>query len=173
MFDIGFPELLIVSVVALIVIGPEKLPQTVRTLSLWIARFRRSLANIKMEIENEIGVDEIRQQIHNESVLKELKESKDQLEGIIQETRQMVDPSTPVTKANPTSIETNDSELDKQPNGSYLATEDTEIPVLVGFSLLFGHFFPHPLLPHVFPDHEQCSTAVISVNQGQAFDLLQ
>jgi sec-independent protein translocase protein TatB len=87
MFDIGFPELLLVSIVALLVIGPEKLPQTIRTMSLWLGRLKRSLANIKADIEAEIGADEIRQQIHNESVLKELKNSKEQLEEIVTETK--------------------------------------------------------------------------------------
>ena len=87
MFDIGFPELILVSIVALLVIGPEKLPQTIRTLSLWLGRLKRSLASIKADIEAEIGADEIRQQIHNESILKELKESKEQLDGIVSETR--------------------------------------------------------------------------------------
>jgi sec-independent protein translocase protein TatB len=87
MFDIGFPELILVSVIALLVIGPEKLPQTIKTLSLWIGRLKRSLANIKADIEAEIGADEIRQQLHNESVLKELKSSKEQLESIVSETR--------------------------------------------------------------------------------------
>jgi sec-independent protein translocase protein TatB len=87
MFDIGFPELMLVSVIALLVIGPEKLPQTIKTLSLWLGRFKASLSKIKAEIEVEIGADEIRQQIHNESILKELKESKQHLEGIVDETR--------------------------------------------------------------------------------------
>ncbi len=87
MFDIGFPELLLVSVIALLVIGPEKLPQTLRTITLWLGRLKASLANIKADIEAEIGADEIRQQIHNESILKELNESKQQLEGIVDETK--------------------------------------------------------------------------------------
>jgi sec-independent protein translocase protein TatB len=87
MFDIGFPELLLVSVIALLVIGPEKLPQTIKTLSLWLGRFKASLSNIKAEIEAEIGADEIRQQIHNESILKELNESKQHLQGIVDETK--------------------------------------------------------------------------------------
>ena len=41
MFDIGFPELLLISVVALLVIGPEKLPDTIRTVSLWVGRIQR------------------------------------------------------------------------------------------------------------------------------------
>ena len=86
MFDIGFPELILVSIVALLVIGPDKLPETVRGIVLWIGRFRRSLTNLRMEIENEIGADEIRQQLHNESILKELGEAKDQLNAVIKDT---------------------------------------------------------------------------------------
>ena len=64
MLDIGFPELVLISIVALLVIGPEKLPETIRTISLWVGRFQRSFTNIRKEIEDEIGADEIRQQLH-------------------------------------------------------------------------------------------------------------
>ena len=80
MFDIGFPELVVVSVVALLVIGPEKLPETIRTLSLWIGRVQRSFASIRQEIESELGADEIRQQLHNESIMKELEDTKNTLQ---------------------------------------------------------------------------------------------
>ena len=87
MFDIGFPELVVVSVVALLVIGPEKLPETVRTMSLWIGRIQRSFASIRQEIESEIGADEIRQQLHNESIMKELEETKKTLQQTGQDVR--------------------------------------------------------------------------------------
>jgi sec-independent protein translocase protein TatB len=85
MFDIGFPELLLVSVVALLVVGPDKLPETIRTLSLWIGRFRRSFANIKQEIENEIGADEIRAQLYNESIMQDIEKSKETLADVKRE----------------------------------------------------------------------------------------
>ena len=46
MFDIGFAELVLVGVVGLLVIGPERLPGTIRTASLWLNRFRRSFNDI-------------------------------------------------------------------------------------------------------------------------------
>jgi sec-independent protein translocase protein TatB len=73
MFDIGFPELLLVAIVALLVLGPERLPQALRTLGLWLGRMRRSFNAVKTEVEREIGMDEIRRQLHNEAVLEELK----------------------------------------------------------------------------------------------------
>jgi len=87
MFDIGFPELLLVSVIALVVIGPEKLPETIRTLSLWLGRLKRSLATIKSEIEAEIGADDIRRQLRDESVLQGIEDTKVQLEEIIDTTK--------------------------------------------------------------------------------------
>lgn len=78
MFDIGPSELLLIFVVALLVIGPERLPGTVRTASLWIGRFRRSFHKIKAEVERELNADEIRRQLHNESILAEVEEAKNQ-----------------------------------------------------------------------------------------------
>lgn len=73
MFDIGFPELMIVSVVALLVLGPERLPEALRTLGLWFGRMRRSFSAVKVEIEREIGMDEVRRQLHNEAILDEMR----------------------------------------------------------------------------------------------------
>jgi len=78
MFDIGFTELLLVGLVALMVLGPERLPGAVRTTGLWVGRLKRSFANIKAEVEREIGADEIRRQLHNERILdleREMKQS--------------------------------------------------------------------------------------------------
>lgn len=82
MFDIGFPELLLISIVALLVIGPEKLPETIRTMTLWIGRFRRSFSKIKQEIENEIGADEIKAQLYNESIMQDIEKSRKTLEDV-------------------------------------------------------------------------------------------
>jgi sec-independent protein translocase protein TatB len=82
MFDIGFAEILIVMVVGLLVLGPERLPGAVRTGSLWLGRLKRNFSDIKSEIEREIGADEIRQQLHNESIMKELEKGKKEIEKI-------------------------------------------------------------------------------------------
>ncbi|CAA0095220.1 Sec-independent protein translocase protein TatB [Zhongshania aliphaticivorans] len=76
MFDIGFAELLVIAVLGLLILGPERLPGAIRTTSLWIGRLRRSFNDIRSEIEKEVGADEIRRQLHNESILASLKETK-------------------------------------------------------------------------------------------------
>lgn len=88
MFDIGFPELLLVSVVALLVIGPERLPETVRTIMVWMGKIKRSFASIKTELEQEIGVDEIRQQIHNDTIMKELNKGREEIENVFDDVQQ-------------------------------------------------------------------------------------
>lgn len=77
MFDIGFFELLIIGVVGLIVIGPEKLPSTIRTCALWIGRIKRSITETRAEVEKQLGADEIRRELHNEQVLRNLERMSD------------------------------------------------------------------------------------------------
>jgi sec-independent protein translocase protein TatB len=83
MFDIGFPELILIAIVGLLVIGPERLPEALRTLGLWIGRMRRSFTSVKAEIEKEIGMDEIRRQLHNEAVMEELKRIERDVRGSV------------------------------------------------------------------------------------------
>ena len=80
MFDIGFLELLVIALITLVVMGPERLPEAIRTLSLWLGRLRQLWAKTRAEIESEVGMDDIRHQLHNEEVLRELGEHKDQLD---------------------------------------------------------------------------------------------
>ena len=76
MFGISFSELLLVGLVALLVLGPERLPGAARTAGLWIGRLKRSFNAIKQEVEREIGADEIRRQLHNEHILSMEEEAK-------------------------------------------------------------------------------------------------
>jgi sec-independent protein translocase protein TatB len=99
MFDIGFAELIIIAVVSLLVIGPERLPGAVRTVSLWLGRFKRSFNEIRQEIE---------QELHNDAVLKDLKKTTEQVrseaEDVRQSLQQAADPlAGPVTPTAPES----------------------------------------------------------------------
>ena len=60
MFDIGFSELLLIGVVALIVIGPERLPKVARTAGHLYGRMQRYVATVKADISQEIQLDELR-----------------------------------------------------------------------------------------------------------------
>lgn len=88
MFNIHTTELILVAIVALIVIGPEKLPSAIRTASLWIGRFRRSFYRVKADIEREINADEIRRQLHNESVMAEIEDAKKKVQSAADDTQE-------------------------------------------------------------------------------------
>ncbi len=60
MFDIGFSEIVVIGVVALVVIGPERLPKTARTLGHLFGRLQRYVAEVKADISREMELDELR-----------------------------------------------------------------------------------------------------------------
>jgi sec-independent protein translocase protein TatB len=60
MFDIGFSELLVIGVVALIVIGPQKLPRVARTAGILLGRLQRYVSDVKADINREIELEELR-----------------------------------------------------------------------------------------------------------------
>ena len=91
MFDIGLSELLIIAVITLIVMGPERLPETVRTISLWLGRMKQMLSSARQELENEVGMDEIRRQLHNEKIMRDLNQTKDDIDTIFTETKAGLD----------------------------------------------------------------------------------
>jgi sec-independent protein translocase protein TatB len=90
MFDIGFSELLIIAGITLIVMGPERLPETVRSISLWLGRIKQMFTSAKQELEKEVGMDEIRRQLQNEKVLRDLNTTKEQFESSVSETTDKV-----------------------------------------------------------------------------------
>jgi sec-independent protein translocase protein TatB len=73
MFDIGFWELMVIAVVGLIVIGPERLPGVARKAGYWVGRTRRFINNVRADIDREIRQDEIRQAIERDASLDEIK----------------------------------------------------------------------------------------------------
>jgi|TARA_X000000950_G_scaffold156326_2_gene191720 sec-independent protein translocase protein TatB len=86
MFDIAFSELILVAVISLIVMGPNRVPETVRSVGLWVGRIRQAISSAKRELENEVGMEEIREKLHNEEVLRNINETK---KDINQELKQI------------------------------------------------------------------------------------
>ena len=97
MFDIGFTELLLLGVVALLVLGPERLPHAARMTGAWIGKVRRTFASLQVEIEREVNASEVQARLKQEAdnigltdIAKELGETtanaKKQGEKILQST---------------------------------------------------------------------------------------
>jgi len=65
MFDFSFGELLVVALVALVVLGPERLPKAARFTGLWVRRARAQWYSVKSELEHELASDEFRRSLHD------------------------------------------------------------------------------------------------------------
>ena len=59
MFDVGFLEIVIIAAIALVILGPERLPRAARTAGLWVGRARRMVAEVKTDIDREIRDSEL------------------------------------------------------------------------------------------------------------------
>ncbi len=100
MFDIGFAELIIVAIVGLLVIGPERLPGAIRTGTAWLGRIKRGFNDIKREVE---------QELHNDGVMQELKNTQQQLQdetsNLNSDLRQVADQINPQPEPEPKATE--------------------------------------------------------------------
>ena len=100
MFDIGFSELLVIAVVALIVIGPERLPKVARTLGHLFGRLQRYVNEVKADISREMELDELRKmqssvedaaRSFQSSVSKGISEAESEMNRLAQDTQSAVD----------------------------------------------------------------------------------
>ena len=78
MFDIGFSELFVIAIVALLVLGPERLPKAARFAGLWVRRARAQWYSVKADLENELADDELK---------RNLQQARDQLQGEMRDLR--------------------------------------------------------------------------------------
>lgn len=84
MFDIGFWEIMVISILAMVVIGPERLPGVAKTVGHWFGKTRRFIEGVKEDVSNEFDTTELKRLLHNQEVqLKELQSKVDNEAGDI------------------------------------------------------------------------------------------
>jgi len=81
MFDIGFSEVILIFVVALLVVGPERLPRIARTAGLWIGKVRGFVTSVKADIDRELAGEELKKTLAKQASLPELEELVDEVTG--------------------------------------------------------------------------------------------
>ncbi|GHB20310.1 Sec-independent protein translocase protein TatB [Salinicola rhizosphaerae] len=84
MFDIGFFELLLIGIVGLLVLGPERLPKAARTAGLWVGRIKRTVSTMQREITSQLEAEELRQKLAEQQ--KKLDEGVDRAKRDVEET---------------------------------------------------------------------------------------
>ncbi|UZE96759.1 Sec-independent protein translocase protein TatB [Alkalimarinus alittae] len=87
MFDIGFLELVLIAVLALLVLGPERLPHAARTAGKWVGKAKRMASNLTEEVDRQLKAEELRERIKDagddikvEEVQKTIREALDRAE---------------------------------------------------------------------------------------------
>jgi len=95
MFDIGFSEIVLIMVIALIVVGPERLPRLARSTGLWIGKIRGFVASVKAEIDHELATEELRKTLSRQAEMPELEEIIEEATTLQTSRKKAVEASAP------------------------------------------------------------------------------
>lgn len=126
MFEVSFPELVILAVVALLVLGPERLPRAARFVGLWVRRARAQWYSVKSELERELAAEDLKRSL--QEAREAMQDVDQQLRNVAQQAQTDLNgdsappdsaPSSTQPSADPASdaeqAPTHDSNPDKQP----------------------------------------------------------
>ena len=136
MFDIGFTELLLIAVVALVVLGPERLPRAARFAGLWVRRARAQWFSVKSELERELAAEELKRSLHDaKQAAARLEETMRETEAEVQarvraageETRREVEDMRRQVTGEPPALETG-SAPQPPPTTDDTATRQPDLP---------------------------------------------
>jgi sec-independent protein translocase protein TatB len=112
MFDVGFWEIMFIMVVALLVVGPERLPRLARTAGMWLGKAQRFVRTVKIDIDRELAAEELKSTLAKQAEMPELHE-------IIEETKQTIH------AADPTQISESLSQTANRNDASTKSTDKT------------------------------------------------
>jgi sec-independent protein translocase protein TatB len=114
MFDMGFTEMMLIGIVALIVIGPERLPGVARTVGKYVGRLKRFMTSVKADVEQELRADELRQ------ILSQQQKELDSLKDTISEAGRDIEKQTSVLEE---VIDRPEAQSSEQPPGEVAGAE--------------------------------------------------
>ncbi|MCG3732991.1 Sec-independent protein translocase protein TatB [Vibrio cincinnatiensis] len=132
MFDIGFWELILISVVALVVLGPERLPHAIRSVAKFVAAAKGMVNSVKDELAHELKVQELQEhlrkaeQLGMKNLSPELQESVDQLKQAAQEVQRPYASATDTVTKSDASIGSSTLDSDEPPPSS-IKTVESEV----------------------------------------------
>lgn len=92
MFDVGFWEILLILILALVVIGPERLPGAARKAGYFVGKARRYIEGVRSEVESELDVNEFKSMLHNQEV--QINELQEQIKSGVNDVKSDVSDAT-------------------------------------------------------------------------------
>jgi len=87
MLDVGFSELLVFGIIALLVLGPDKLPEAARFIAKWYSKLKRLISNVQNDIDRELRLSELREQMQNE--MQRIQELEQKMQAQMHELQQL------------------------------------------------------------------------------------
>ncbi len=105
MFDIGFWEICLIGVIALLVVGPEKLPKMARTAGMWVGRVQRMVSSVKQDIDKELRLQELQESL--------LKNERDEIHQFVEEAKGSVSDINQTVRSS-TTLPPNETTADKE-----------------------------------------------------------
>lgn len=129
MFDPGFWELMVIAVLALLVVGPERLPVVARKVGLWVGKARRYVTSVRSDIERELRTDDLERMLNlQNSEIQELKslltDTKKTTEDSFKETGDMLRASTDALMPPPAESESDEDSNDSKSNDTEASKAD-------------------------------------------------
>ncbi len=123
MFDVGFWEILLILILALVIIGPERLPAAARQAGLFVGKARRYIEGVRSEVESELDVTEFKRMLHNQEV--QINELQQQIKAGVEDVKADLPDSSILTDQHGLSDSLNDS-LNDTPSTKLNNEADTQ-----------------------------------------------
>ncbi len=92
MFDLGFWELMLIAVIALLVVGPERLPGLARSAGLWMGKLRRFIQTVKQDINQELAAEELQRTLDKHASIPELEDIAEETGSMAEEVTRILTP---------------------------------------------------------------------------------
>ena len=132
MLDIGFQELVLIGVIALLVVGPHRLPKLARTAGIYVGKLQRMVAGVRADVENELRTDEVRRAMQEFAPVDEIKSTVEELKSSVDGAKDSLESmKDSVEEAQNSLIETSQA-LDDQVASIEPADGDSETPTPEG-----------------------------------------
>ena len=98
MFDIGFSELFMILVIALIVIGPERLPSVAKKVGRYVGKAKRTFENVKREVQSELETEELNKRLAENNILKDAKDDLNEIKEELKDVAKLSEKAVPTNK---------------------------------------------------------------------------
>lgn len=98
MFDIGFSELFMILVIALIVIGPERLPGFAKKIGRYVGKAKKTFENVKREVQSELDTEELNKRLAENNILKDTKQDLNEISDELKDIAKKGNEAIPQTK---------------------------------------------------------------------------